>query len=453
MTILSLIDNGILKSTLSDASIMKLRQQLFSIRYAGGSKELSKFSAIGEATGKSGQTVRSLIMQSWGQLGQVAEEVVGLIAKEVRAKMKELSQSSISYHDLAGVGVFGKMTKDDVSCLVHDVVSYVEEAGSVLFIVRKNGESMVSVIDQVDDFKASEQSADANDNAGNNIPASALQKVSALFLESSSLGSDIYEAVKILCPQYVKVLNDRCGMVGGAAKTLSEVGQIHGVTRERIRQTTGTAIKRLMFAERLHGNGPLTRMLETIGKYAFDDQKVIDLKSVIEENDYLSSFVGNEHGLFLLLSMCNVDNVIQSAGFFLHAKEISKDHALHEISKVKHQIKKSNAKEKMHQMMAVFPISLKKKARALADASGISANAYYERLLKTFLDALPESKASIDWKDVEWKEVGSSWKMINMRLPKELIDRITEVAGGIEVNGEVLSRTALVYNVIQRYAA
>lgn len=50
---------------------------------------------------------------------------------------------------------------------------------------------------------------------------------------------------KVLSPKEQLVLNHRLGMNGESAKTLAEVGDLMGVTRERVRQIEGKALRKM----------------------------------------------------------------------------------------------------------------------------------------------------------------------------------------------------------------
>ena len=55
----------------------------------------------------------------------------------------------------------------------------------------------------------------------------------------------LQEMVKTLDPREATILRARFGLDGGAQKTLEEVGQKFGVTRERVRQIQNIALTKL----------------------------------------------------------------------------------------------------------------------------------------------------------------------------------------------------------------
>lgn len=57
----------------------------------------------------------------------------------------------------------------------------------------------------------------------------------------------LLKTVKSLKPRECKVICLRYGLEDGVYRTLDEVGQIYGVTRERIRQIEAKALKKLRF--------------------------------------------------------------------------------------------------------------------------------------------------------------------------------------------------------------
>src|ERR1051326_2914867 len=64
-------------------------------------------------------------------------------------------------------------------------------------------------------------------------------------LEEKTVTRMLQEMVKTLDPREATILRARFGLDGGAQKTLEEVGQKFGVTRERVRQIQNIALKKL----------------------------------------------------------------------------------------------------------------------------------------------------------------------------------------------------------------
>lgn len=62
----------------------------------------------------------------------------------------------------------------------------------------------------------------------------------------------IVELISHLKPREQEVLLERFGFINGESKTLEQVGQVMGVTRERIRQIEAKAIKRLRHSSRIN---------------------------------------------------------------------------------------------------------------------------------------------------------------------------------------------------------
>lgn len=64
--------------------------------------------------------------------------------------------------------------------------------------------------------------------------------------EKTDLRDAVHEVMeKVLSPKEQLVLNHRLGMNGESAKTLAEVGDLMGVTRERVRQIEGKALRKM----------------------------------------------------------------------------------------------------------------------------------------------------------------------------------------------------------------
>jgi RNA polymerase primary sigma factor len=64
-------------------------------------------------------------------------------------------------------------------------------------------------------------------------------------LEEKTVTRMLQEMVKTLDPREATILRARFGLDGGAQKTLEEVGQKFGVTRERVRQIQNIALAKL----------------------------------------------------------------------------------------------------------------------------------------------------------------------------------------------------------------
>jgi len=85
-----------------------------------------------------------------------------------------------------------------------------------------------------------------------NLESGYYQLVCAIFqeeeirmIDSNSLKQTIDEFIAILKPNDQQVLKMRFGLSDGEQKTLQQIGDILGVTRERIRQLERRALRRL----------------------------------------------------------------------------------------------------------------------------------------------------------------------------------------------------------------
>ena len=65
------------------------------------------------------------------------------------------------------------------------------------------------------------------------------------------LKEQIADVLKTLAPREAEVLRLRFGLEDGRSRTLEEVGQSFGVTRERIRQIEAKALRKLRHPVRL----------------------------------------------------------------------------------------------------------------------------------------------------------------------------------------------------------
>ena len=64
-------------------------------------------------------------------------------------------------------------------------------------------------------------------------------------LEEKTVTSMLRDMVKTLPPREATILTFRFGLDGGSERTLEEVGQKFGVTRERVRQIQNIALRKL----------------------------------------------------------------------------------------------------------------------------------------------------------------------------------------------------------------
>lgn len=65
------------------------------------------------------------------------------------------------------------------------------------------------------------------------------------FLMDQSLKDEVQQGLSILSPREVEVLSSYYGLNGFKALTLEEIGELYGLTRERVRQIKERAIRRL----------------------------------------------------------------------------------------------------------------------------------------------------------------------------------------------------------------
>lgn len=72
----------------------------------------------------------------------------------------------------------------------------------------------------------------------------------ALTYENTALKECLYEALNTLTEKERNVLYYRFGLDSGRSRTLEEVGQMYGVTRERIRQIEGKALRKMRHPSR-----------------------------------------------------------------------------------------------------------------------------------------------------------------------------------------------------------
>jgi RNA polymerase primary sigma factor len=68
--------------------------------------------------------------------------------------------------------------------------------------------------------------------------------------EASALASSVSEALAELTPREQRILRMRFGIGDARDHTLEEVGQVFGVTRERIRQIEAKALEKLRHPSR-----------------------------------------------------------------------------------------------------------------------------------------------------------------------------------------------------------
>ena len=64
-------------------------------------------------------------------------------------------------------------------------------------------------------------------------------------LMEESLKTEVREGLSILSPREIEVLNAYYGLNGRKSLTLEEIGEMYGLTRERVRQIKERALRRL----------------------------------------------------------------------------------------------------------------------------------------------------------------------------------------------------------------
>ncbi len=95
-------------------------------------------------------------------------------------------------------------------------------------------------------------------------------------LSDKNMQEEITELLGVLDARELKIINSRFGLDGGRAKTLEEVGQKFGVTRERIRQLQNIALAKLRRALRKREH-PIEHLISS----AVDEE---DLRAVRSHN-------------------------------------------------------------------------------------------------------------------------------------------------------------------------
>jgi RNA polymerase primary sigma factor len=80
------------------------------------------------------------------------------------------------------------------------------------------------------------------------IPDYSVDVEESVFLES--MKEDIYSLIETLNDREAEILKLRYGLVDGRERTLEEIGQIYGLTRERIRQIEQKALRKLRHPSR-----------------------------------------------------------------------------------------------------------------------------------------------------------------------------------------------------------
>ena len=66
-----------------------------------------------------------------------------------------------------------------------------------------------------------------------------------LSLMEESLKAEVLHGLAILSPREIEVLSSYYGLTGYKSQTLEEIGEMYGLTRERVRQIKERAIRRL----------------------------------------------------------------------------------------------------------------------------------------------------------------------------------------------------------------
>lgn len=82
-------------------------------------------------------------------------------------------------------------------------------------------------------------------------------------IEVAEAHASVGEAISLLSEREQKIISLRFGLDGDEPKSLTEIGEIFGVTRNRIRQIEAKALRTLKFADERNG-GKLTESYQTI---------------------------------------------------------------------------------------------------------------------------------------------------------------------------------------------
>lgn len=429
-------------------------KQIIQLRYQSGLKSLSKFTMIGASMNRSSQTIRISLLRLWSKMDG-KEEVVNIIERAINSALDRHNVTSLRPSELVQEECFQGMTGEDISTLLHDIIGY-SELEVPFFFVRRHGQVFLTTNGRIDRSLEARQASRFTPLPipHSSIPAVEISRAIADREDGSLLG-DLGRLIDCLDSAYKNILVARIG-IKGESQTLAHLGQQYGLTRERVRQVTINLINLIRSVDLFANGGPISRLSKIVDGISFNGKLLITLEDLVESHPYLHCFRGNEKGLFVLLSSAEVGNIMQHSGFYLLAPGVSPDHAIHYLNQerlAEIESKKKVKSDNVRQMMAVLPEDIIQEVKKVSRMKEVSANKFYSDILSEFAasnDPLPEIAP------ISWSEVGNTWRMVNMRLPVELVKSINTIAGKLKGSGAAggdkrKNRSALIYSVIRKH--
>lgn len=429
-------------------------RQIIQLRYQSGLKSLSKFTMIGSSMNKSSQTIRITLLRLWSKMDG-KEEVVNIIERAINSALDRLNATSLRPAELVNEDCFRGMTGEDISTLLHDIIGY-SNLDVPFFFVRRHGQVFLTTRGRIDRKPEDRQESKFSPVPipHSSIPAVEIARAIAS-RDDGSLLADLESLIARLESSYKDILVARLG-INGESQTLATLGQKHNLTRERVRQVTISLINLIRSVDMFANGGPISRLNKIVEGTSFDGKLLITLAELVESHPYLHCFRGNEKGLFVLLSSAEIGNIMQHSGFYLMAPGVSADHAIHHLNQerlAEIESKKKVKADNVRQMMAVLPEEIIQEVKKVSRLKEVSANQFYSDILSNFAasnDPLPEIAP------ISWSEVGSTWRMVNMRLPVELVRSINSIAGRLKgapggPGEKKNNRSALIYSVIRKH--
>lgn len=412
--------------------------QLLSMRYGIGYNPAGDSTRIAKELGASPFVVRNLLSQAWKKSMADRPEYVGDVANVVRQMLNGKLLLPVS--KVAGHPYFEGVQDPETALqnLIRDMASYADAVGTSFPRVIQAGTDapMVFIPDALTSAVGVTDIAPKPYQGF--IPGWATQV--ALAFPKEGQPTNILASLEIYCvaiqreksTRSCSMLLDRVGRNGQEGLSLEEVGERHGVTRERARISCQDAVREIQMVEAAAADGPLTALNRALLK-AFPNglPPLISLNQIIACVPELACMKDNDAGLYNLMTAAGYHCLIRTGGYYINTLKLDKEYAvailrslesMANAADTKAIVRARPAKSRMSVTLTSKVINAAHEIKRSLDLSGESqlhaVNRVYAEVIGQYLEGKLEVVQG-DLQPVEWDKRGDGWHMVHILLPKE----------------------------------
>lgn len=232
------------------------------------------------------------------------------------------------------------------------------------------------------------------------------------------------------------------GILGSVthAKTLEQIGQEYGLTRERIRQIifkgAATICNNSNNTNNLNPinsiNNPYIKVKQVFHE-ELKDKNFIPLKQIFN-NSFFSDFKDNIKGLLSIFDHAEIKQVMYRNEYYLHVKELSNNKIIkviqNENKEVRHKKTLEHA-QTMAKTVTYVPEYIRNNLIKIADEKDQKLNNLYRNILNTFIEQKPYlNNITFFSKKESWRipKMKKAWVQVGLYIDRELFERCETLA-------------------------